>query len=339
MHNINKNLLDNSFSTGLFPTVQEGKVQKTTFLPGTFNIIGGTTGSGITSALCSLTAEALNQGKTVAYLANNDPIDRILAKIQLSLLAQKYFYEQNDTDPLRSEDPFRKYIELIVKQENPRDTIQTKALQGGYNPFCEFYNSRKLFFKYFQTTGDNPGEDWEYFADLVRGLPEGSIIMVDYLQGLNIYPGEKEDPSKWAYINQQRRLVYGIHNLAIETGNIFICDALFKNCDCKKKLKLSDFTGPKNIESTADIAIGINKYWDTTSSNSVSYYQVLKNNVAAPSSSIWLDKTGYPYGFIHAKMDKNGMLCDDFEKQWNNQSLEDWAANLEIDNDPHDLDL
>jgi len=317
MNNKSQQLIDDSFSTELFPTIQNNKVQETVFDFGTFNVIGGPTGSGMTSALCSLTAEALKQGKTVAYFFNNDPIDRILAKIQLSLLAQKYFYEQNDTDPLRSEDPFWKYIELILKQKyiKDKDPINRRAIDVSQS-FGNLTSrgpdgSRKFVLKDCAEIKSHAGSELEYFKDLVSGLPKGSIIIIDYLQGLDILPEETG-----SYEERQGRMVREIKHLAWKTGNIFICDALFHpDSDCQEHpqlLDISNFDKPDEVQWMAGIAIGINRV-HKPGCTSEYYYQIVKDNDSALTGPYWLDQTGYPYGFIHAKKEQNGMPCRCFK--------------------------
>ena len=306
-------LIDDSFSTKLFPTIQENRVKKTFFDPGTFNVIGAPTGSGITSALCSLTAEALLQGRNVAYFVNNEPMDCILAKIQLSMLAQKYFYEQNDTDPLRSEDPFWKYIELIVKQKDikDKDYINRRAIDVS-QIFGDLTSrgpdgSGKFVCKDYAEIKSHAGSELEYFEDLVSGLPKGSIIILDYLQGWELLPEETGSDEE-----RQRRMVRGIKHLAWKTGNIFICDALFHpDKDCQEHPQLLDifnFDKPDEVAWMSAIAIGINRVQKPGCTPEY-YYQIVKDNHSAPTGPYWLDKTGYPYGFLHAKKDQNGMLC------------------------------
>lgn len=79
------------FSTNLFQTLgANGKPKKIYFEPATLSVIGGRPNAGKTSALVSLAADALRQGKQVTYINCDMDPNEVILKLALSLLAQDY---------------------------------------------------------------------------------------------------------------------------------------------------------------------------------------------------------------------------------------------------------
>lgn len=329
----------NNYITELFPVQVNGRVLKTQFTPGTLNVIGGRPGAGKTGALISLALEAIERGREVLYITNDEPKETLIARMQMSLLARKYYFDPvEDKNPLAtglydSDDVMARilvcpeyadlsfmyrYLEMMkfpVKCPLTAREAQYpcaaraiyRARKDGYEAFLDHFRRGGLRIidpRELRETGDF---DWQDFRAAVKDQPAGTLVMVDYIQSMDIYPGKRQRE----FLDQQRSVVSGLTDLARETGLIFVCAAQLRRADERedkmRMLSLSDFSDTSEIEKRATLAIGLAKATEN-GENSRYYYRIIKDRLNEIKGQYWLDKDGYAYSFVHADRAEDGSL-------------------------------
>ena len=331
------------FLTDLFPTMQNGKVQPTQFTPGTLNLIGGMPGAGKTGALISLAMEAIEKRRKVLYVTCDEPLETLMIRMQLSLLARNFYKCGKENNPLNLgndkdgdvarllnnpgyiEKPFMfKYLAMALSecQINKQNALLPsaeraiiRAREYGFNALNEIMQAGWL--KVFDTRPlQEKGFDWQDFCEVVQDLDENSIVMIDYVQAFDILPQGRNKE----FLDQQRTVVSSLTDLARKTGHIFICAAQLTR-DREKDERLSTLTLSSIADSSepgkrASLVIGINKVLETAESSRY-YYRVIKDRLNEVKGQYWLDKTGYPYSFVHPELDAYGRLVGTpSESEW-----------------------
>jgi len=257
---------------------------------------------------------------------------------------------------LAGEKRFRKDDGSLLQSTAPDSGIPAEyktylRLQDTYRDFEESYLTNHQY-----TILNLPDiQEWDLFEDTLRGFDPGTLIFFDYIQAFDLVPEVVKNQEQ---LEKQKKLIASLQNLAKETKNIYICAAQLKRGEKETaitNIDSSDFAETSKIEQTAELAIGIGKV--KYNGTEQTYYQIVKGRNTGTSETYWLKNDTYRYNTLEPMLTSTGdPTPTGTDKQYKEevalrmglievktgkkkQSLGDWAAELETDNDPQDQDL
>ena len=257
---------------------------------------------------------------------------------QINLAGEKAF-RKNDGSLLQSTD---------TDYSIPAEYKTYLRLQDTFRDFEESYIKNHQY-----TILNLPDiQEWDLFEDTLRGFEPGTLIFFDYIQAFDLVPEAVKNQEQ---LEKQKKLIASLQNLAKETKNIYICAAQLKRGEKETaitNIDSSDFAETSKIEQTAELAIGIGKV--KYNGTEQTYYQIVKGRNTGTSETYWLNNETYRYNTLEPLLTNGNPTPTGTDKQYKEdvalrmglikvetgkkkQSLKDWAADPEIDNDPQEL--
>lgn len=322
------------FEIPTFPFLQEGEVNYPILKPGTVNYIGARPGVGKTTAAITILVDAINAGRKVIYLTADERPEVIHSKVLAAWIYKKW--KPTDTIPLPYDrDKIRKLLPSLKNLTIPTvnsvifaaaasDRMQItanfdkKTITGNdqaapdeYKTYMRCmeaidYFDKILVDQYSILSLDSFYDDgWDRLKYTLDNLDPGSLVVIDYIQAVDIIPGLAENPRMDA-LTQKNKLISAILNTAQGTKNIYLCAAQLNRTPNESEIsqmELSSFAESGKIEQTAELAIGLSRV--SYKGESRIYYRIMKNRSAAPTGNYWMGNTrqSYQYSTLEPDLD------------------------------------
>ena len=261
----------NVFATSTF---EDGKL---VFDRGTMNFIGARTSRGKTTAMVSMTVDALLNDKKVVFATFEETDRQIITRIVLNLTYKLILQEYND-----NEANFRSRINLTPFSPGKifQSLIRNDWKNADYNPFksnAEDQDKKdlaELSDKLNRAYADVQGilregrlmifngylADFQNYLDTLANIERGSVVFADYIQKIPT-PG-RDTGNRYENI---KRMLREIDSTVKKNGIISINGAQFGRTDNKTNPKIKDsftdeaFQESSDIEQIGEIEIGIGR--------------------------------------------------------------------------------
>lgn len=261
----------NVFATSNF---DDGKL---VFDRGTMNFIGARTSRGKTTAMVSMTVDALLNDKKVVFATFEETDRQIITRIVLNLTYRLILQEYND-----NEANFRSRINLTPFSPAKifQSLIRNDWKKADYNPFKtnvedqDANDLKELSYKLKRAYADvqeilREGRlmifngylaDFQNYLDTLANIERGSVVFADYIQKIPT-PG-RDNGNRYENI---KRMLRDIDSTVKKNGIISINGAQFGRTDNKTNSKIKDsftdesFQESSDIEQIGEIEIGIGR--------------------------------------------------------------------------------
>ena len=341
-----KEMTDESknFSTDLFPVLSKRKVgykvAKTQFSPATFNLISGFPSSGKSAALCSIALEAIEQGRKILYITIDGSNSQLLGRIQLAAIARKYAnLPIPNYDPIGAENEHElrrmgeqllvpnfseipsflfQYLHMIQspfydddKFSQDADPVKRKihiARRDGYFAVMEgligsgklrVVDPRSLPFRW----------GWKDLEQMIKDTSDDTIVMLDYIQALDIYPKTRFREA----LESKKLMVSGLADIAETARRTIICAAQLsreKSSETElKPLEMRAMAETSELEKRCATAIGLARICDLEPGGETRFcYRIVKDRLAEATGQYYLENSGYPYYYVRARRTEQGGL-------------------------------
>lgn len=261
----------NVFATSNF---DDGKL---VFDRGTMNFIGARTSRGKTTAMVSMTVDALLNDKKVVFATFEETDRQIITRIVFNLAYRLILQEYND-----NETNFRSRINLTSFSPAKifQSLIRNNWKNADYNPFKtnvedqDASDLKELSDKLKRAYTDVQGilregrlmifngylADFQNYLDTLANIERGSVVFADYIQKIPT-PG-RDNGNRYENI---KRMLREIDSTVKKNGIISINGAQFGRTDNKTNPKIKDsftdesFQESSDIEQIGEIEIGIGR--------------------------------------------------------------------------------
>lgn len=323
------------FEIPTFPFLQDGEINYPILKPGTVNYIGARPGVGKTTAAITILVDAINAGRKVIYLTADERPEVIHSKVLAAWIYKKWKPKENiplpyDRDKIRELLPSLKNLTIptvnsVIFAAAASDRMQItanfdkKKITGNDQAPDEYrtymrcmeaidYFDKILVDQYSILSLDSFYDDgWDRLKYTLDNLDPGSLVVIDYIQAVDIIPGLEENPRMDA-LTQKNKLISAILNTAQGTKNIYLCAAQLNRTPNESEIsqmELSAFAESGKIEQTAEVAIGLSRV--SYRGDSRIYYRIMKNRSAAPTGNYWMGNTrqSYQYSTLEPQLDSN----------------------------------
>lgn len=252
---------------------------KIRFISGTLNFIGARTSRGKTTALISITTDALKNGKKAIFVTTEESSNQIIIRLISNIFfnAEEFGIEipqniQNWKTFLKSQ-KFDTRKEIINALKNQTTDEKSTVIKKAKEKLEEFMKN-KSFCIYDSVNSQN----LESMISEIEKIGEGGICLIDYIQRIKEPKNFEEKDNRFSIIKKASEK---IADSAKKTGFIVISSAQFGRTGNKEKTDEADsftdesFQECSSIEQIGEVEIGIGRHF--VNGEKKIYYSILKD--------------------------------------------------------------
>lgn len=318
---------DFDYKCNIFPTDDENE---TVFPRGTISYIGARTGRGKTTALVSVSMDAIRNGKKVFFVTSEEKVNQIIFR----MIMNELFFESDfdfRTFLLKIGSNSRNFVKevlinqkLLKNQLKEKSELFTQKVLEAKVKINDFLISKKLAIF--------DGLKAKTFSDTLEAISEneeGSIILIDYIQHLRT-PFGFNNASRQI---QLQEISHELSDICANKNLICIAGAQFGRTDEDKKTNLPDilaeglFREAGDIEQDAHIAIGIGRH-QLNSKEKSRFYNILKSREGNTNGKRIELLDAFSYSYTEAIKTEDGKIKEFGTKKNKTKNQETATKNL-----------